>query len=159
MNECIFCNCRRAAAIYICVNMYTHILPQAPWHFIRHVLQTCCVVTNTPYCGSRQSPAIAWWRPPRLAHGNCGWRKFMVYSLPAPHDRSRLRPPAMYPDVASLSASIVYARAHCRRQMVSAFGATTAPNIIEYMHINTCWHDCAAVALRRSAQLMCMIRI
>ena len=43
-----------------CVNMYTHILRQAPWHFIRHVSQTCCVVTNTPYCGSTQSSAIAW---------------------------------------------------------------------------------------------------
>ena len=38
----------------------------------------------------------------------------------------------MYPDVASLSASVVYAPAHCVRQMVSAFGATTAPNIIEH---------------------------
>ena len=81
---------------------------QAPWHLIRYVSQTCYVVTNTSYCGSTQSSAIAWWRPPRRAHGNCGCRKLMVCWPPAPHDRLRLRPPAIYPDVASLSASVVF---------------------------------------------------
>ena len=84
----------------------------------------------------------------------------MSFLVPAPHDQSRLRPPATYPGVLWLFAGVPYAHGHCLRQMAPAFGATTVPGTIAYKRIYKCDQDDATVALCRvSAIFVHVLRV